>query len=165
MSSLMNAPAFNPAKEKRNKRILIGIGASIVLLILLTFVGYVTGHGWAFSNFPAQYKVGRFFDALEAKDYAKAFGIYNSDPTWQQHPDKYKDYPLARFTEDWTNYSPIKEPITRHHVDASATDGSGNFGTGIIVAVNVNDKKEIFLYYLRADGTLTWPAPHELTRY
>lgn len=170
MSSLMNAPAYNPAKEKRNKYILAGIGISIVLLVILTFVGYVSGHGWLFTNLPAQVKVGHFFDALEARDYSKAYGIYNNDSDWQQHPDKYKDYPLARFTEDWTSYSPIKAAVTRHHVDASATDGTGTFGTGIIVAVNITgsthpEGKEIFMYYLRSDGTLTWPAPHELTRY
>ncbi|SEG42680.1 hypothetical protein SAMN05421819_2872 [Bryocella elongata] len=165
MSSLMNAPAFNPAKEKQNRNILIAIAASIVLLIVLTFVGYVTGHGWLFSNYPSQRKVDKFLNAIEAKDYAKAYGIYNNDADWASHADKYKDYPLARFTEDWTTHSPIEAPITSHHVDASATDGSGTFGTGVIVAVNVNDKKEIFMYALRSDGTLTWPAPHELTRY
>jgi len=171
MSSLLNAPAYNPAKENRNRNLLLGAVGLVVLLLLLTFIGYVTGHGWLFSNLPAQNKVDTFFTALEAKDYAKAYGIYYSDANWQQHPDKYSGYPLARFTEDWTNFSPVKAPITSHHIDASATDGSGTFGTGIIVAVHVNDpdrlieKKEIFMYYLRSDGSLTWPAPHELTRY
>ena len=57
-------------------------------------------------------------------------------------------------------------PILSHHVDISRTDGSGTFGTGIIVAVRassatVKDKK-VFMYYIRKDGTLTWPAFHEL---
>jgi hypothetical protein len=163
--SLMDAPAYNPARDRRNRNILIGVAVSIVLLIVLTFVGYVTGHCWLFSNYPAQHRVNNFFDALEAKNYPKAFAIYNNDADWQQHPQKYADYPLSRFTEDWTTHSPISAPITSHHIDASATDGSGNFGTGIIVAVRVNGQKEIFMYYLRSDGTLTWPAPHELTRY
>lgn len=171
-SSLMNAPAYDPAKDIRNRNLLVGSGVLFTLLVILTFVGYVTGHGWLFSNLPAQHKVDKFFTALEAKDYATAYGIYNNDPAWQSHPDKYSGYPLARFTEDWTSYSPIKAPIAWHHVDASATDGTGTFGTGVIVAVHVNDpqhfyekQKEIFMYYVRSDGTLTWPAPHELTRY
>jgi hypothetical protein len=93
------------------------------------------------------------------------------------HPDS--GYPLERFTEDWTTHSPVKAPITSHKVDISKTDGSGMFGTGIIVAVRVNlqdgivaaDPGEppntkaghkVFMYVNRADGTMTWPAPHIL---
>ena len=96
-----------------------------------------------------------------AKDYPKAYGIYFNDPNWQQHPQKY-DYTLQRFTEDWTTESPVKAPITSYQVDISKTDGSGAFGTGIIVAAHVNGDHKIFMYYIRKDGTLAWPAPHEL---
>jgi hypothetical protein len=49
-----------------------------------------------------------------------------------------------------------------HHVDISKTDGSGMFGSGIIVAVRVNGDKKLFMWYQRSDGTLTEPAPHIL---
>ena len=84
------------------------------------------------------------------------------DAGWQQHPDKYKDYPLQRFTEDWTTASPVGEPIHSHHVDISKTDGTGAFGSGIIVAVRVNGDHKLFMWYERKDGTLTEPAPHML---
>ena len=58
--------------------------------------------------------------------------------------------------------SPVKAPITSHHVDISRTDGSGVFGTGIIVAVRVNGEHKVFMYVNKADGTMTWPAPHIL---
>ena len=95
------------------------------------------------------------------------FAIYNNDPNWQQHPDKFKDYPLDRFTEDWTTESPAGGPILSHHVDISKTDGSGTFGTGIIVAVRVTTsakpgEQKLFLYYIKHDGTLTYPAVHIL---
>jgi hypothetical protein len=123
--------------------------------------GFMLGHGWFFSNLPAEHKVNRFFDALEAKDYAKAYGIWWNDPEWQQHPQKY-DYTLQRFTEDWTSASPVNGPILSHHVDISRTDGSGMFGSGIIVAVRVNGEHKVFMYVIRKDGTLAWPAPHIL---
>jgi hypothetical protein len=110
--------------------------------------------------------VNNFFSALEARDYPKAYGIYYNDPDWQQHPGKYSDYPLPRFTEDWTSASPVNAPITSHHVDISRTDGSGTFGTGVIVAVRVNldngGGHKLFMYVNKADKTMTWPAPHEL---
>jgi hypothetical protein len=163
--SLMDAPAYDPVRENRRRNLAIGAAVTFVLLIVLTLAGYIAGHGWLFSNLGYEHRVNLFFDALQAKDYSKAFGIYNNDPDWQQHPQKYADYPLAKFTEDWTTYSPVRGPIFAHHVDVSKSDGSGTFGTGIIVAVNVNDKKEIFMYVNRRDKTMTWPAPHELTRY
>jgi hypothetical protein len=160
--SLMDAPAYDPRRDNRNRNLLIAGGGLVLLLVVLTIAGYLLGHGWLFSNLGAEHKVNNFFDALEAKDYSKAYGIYNNDADWQQHPEKYSGYPLKRFTEDWTIDSPVKAPIVSHHVDISKTDGSGNFGTGIIVAVRVNGDHKIFMYVTRADGTMTWPAPHEL---
>jgi hypothetical protein len=163
--SLLDAPAFDEKKERRNHNLLVAAGVTFLLLVVLTLAGFFTGHGWLFSNLGYEHRVDTFFNALEAKDYSKAYAIYNNDPDWQQHPQKYSDYPLARFTEDWTTYSPVHGPITAHHVDISKTDGQGAFGSGVIVAVNVNHKKELFMYVIRADKTMTWPAPHELTRY
>lgn len=158
---LMNAPAYNEGKEKTKKNLLIGSFVLVVVLILLTLGGYIDGHGWLFLNLPTEHRVNNFFNALHAKDYSKAFGIYNNDADWAQHPDKYKDYPLARFTEDWTTESPIKAPITSHHVDLSRTDGEGS-SSGTIVAVRVNGDNKLFMWVLKKDGTMTWPAGHEI---
>jgi hypothetical protein len=160
--TLLNAPEYDGRRETRNRNLLIGAGALVALLVILGVGGFLLGHGWLFSNLPIEHKVDSFFTALEAKDYAKAFGIYTNDPGWQQHPDKHKDYPLARFTEDWTTESPVKGPILSHHVDISKTDGTGTFGSGVIVAVRVNGDHKLFMWYERKDGTLTEPAPHEL---
>jgi hypothetical protein len=163
--ALLDAPAFDEKKEKLQHNLIIGGLVLLGVLIVLSFAGIFSGHGWLFSNLGYEHRVDHFFTDLEAKDYPAAFGLYNNDPDWQQHPQKYADYPLAKFTEDWTTYSPINAPITSHHVDISKSDGSGMFGSGIIVAVNINHRKEIFVYVLRSDKTMTWPAPHELTRY
>jgi hypothetical protein len=170
--SLLDAPAYDARRDERNRNILITAGAVILVLLIIFFAGFIAGHGWFFSDLPAEHKVNDFFNALEAKDYAKAYNIYENG-----HPDS--GYPLARFTQDWTTYSPVSAPITSHHVDISKTDGSGFFGTGIIVAVRVNlqdgivplppgeepSKRpghKVFMYVNRADGTMTWPAPHIL---
>jgi hypothetical protein len=179
ITDLMNAPAYDPTRDNRRRDILIGVAVTIVVLGIITFTGYVMGHGWFFSNLGYEHRVNTFFNALETKDYSKAYGIYYNDPDWQQHPTKYSDYPLTRFTEDWTTESPVQAPITSHHVDISKTDGSGTFGTGVIVAVRVNGSNynakqpedgkgdsvsghKVFMYVNRSDKTMTWPAPHEL---
>ena len=165
--TLLNAPAYNEHREKLKKTILLGSTITFAVLVVLTLAGFLSGHGWLFTDLPAEHKVSNFFYALEAKDYNKAFAIYNNDSDWQQHPAKYKDYPIERFTEDWTTASPADAPIQSHHVDISRTDGSGTFGTGIIVAVTVKAvgkprEKRLFMYYLKHDGTMTYPAPHIL---
>jgi hypothetical protein len=158
--NLMDAPAYDPTSDNRRRNILIGIVVAVLLLGIVAFAGFVSGHGWLFTNLGYEHRVNNFFDALEAKDYTKAYAIYYSDPDWQQHPDKYSGYPLARFTQDWTTDSPINGPITWHHVDKSVSAGSGYFGTGVIVAVRVNSGQKIFMYVNRADKTMTWPAPY-----
>jgi hypothetical protein len=159
--TLLNAPEYDAKGENRKRNLLYGAGILIALLVVTCVGGYLLGHGWFFSNLGAEHRVNQFFTALEAKDYPKAYGIYFNDPDWQQHPQKY-EYTLQRFTEDWTTESPVKGPITSHQVDISKTDGSGYFGTGIIVASRVNGDHKIFMYYIRKDGTLLWPALHEL---
>jgi hypothetical protein len=160
--TLLNAPEYDGSRERRNRNLLVGAGVLVLLVIVIGLGGFMAGHGWFFSNLAAEHKVNSFFSALEAKDYEKAYAIYTNDPDWQQHPDKHADYPLKRFTEDWTTESPVHGPILSHHVDISKTDGTGAFGSGIIVAVRVNGDHKIFMWYQRSDGTLTEPAPHEL---
>ena len=160
--TLLNAPEYDSRRDTRNRNLLIAAGVLVVLTVVIGMGGFMLGHGWFFSNLPAEHKVGNFFSALEAKDYGKAFAIYTNDPDWQQHPEKHEDYPLQRFTEDWTTESPVGGPIVSHHVDISKTDGTGLFGSGIIVAVRVNGDHKLFMWYERKDGTLTEPAPHIL---
>ena len=158
--TLLNAPEYDAGSEKRKTGLIFGGIALLLLTAVVGVGGYLLGHGWFFSNMGAEHTVDKFFTALEAKDYNAAYGIWMNDPEWQKHPEKY-DYTLKRFTEDWTTESPVG-PIASHHVDISKTDGTGTFGTGIIVAVRVNGGKKIFMWYEKKDGTLTYPAPHEL---
>ncbi len=157
--SLMDAPAYDERAAQRTKALLIGGLALFFLLIVLTFAGFITGHGWLFSNLPVEHKVDRFLSAIEQKNFPAAYAIYTNDKDWQQHASAHKGYPLDRFTEDWTTYSPIG-PIRSHHVDKSVTDGSGVFGTTVIVGSTINGGKRLFIPYERSDGTLTYPAPH-----
>ena len=158
---LLNAPEYDERGERRRTGLLIGAGALLLLTAVIGVGGYLLGHGWFFTNLRAEHRVNSFFNALEAKDYSNAYAIWMNDPDWQQHPQKY-DYTLKRFTEDWTTESPVNAPIESHHVDISKTDGTGAFGTGIIVAVRVNGDHKLFMWYEKKDGTLTYPAPHEL---
>jgi hypothetical protein len=159
--TLLNAPAYDARRAKLIERLMIGAGVLVAALVLLTLAGFISGHGWFFTNLYTEHRVNRFFTDIENKDFAHAYGIYQNDADWQKHPEKYTGYPLNRFAEDWTKYSPVG-PIHSHHVDKSVSDGSGTFGTTLLVATTINgDKtKRLFLAVQRSDGTFTYPAPH-----
>ena len=74
------------------------------------------------------------------------------DASWQKHPEKY-DYTVKRFTEDWTTESSVGV-IKSHKVDISKTDGTGTFGTGIIVGGSGERGPQDF-YVVRKEG---WDA-------
>lgn len=163
--TFLDAPAYDERRENLKKYTLIGIGTLLLLTVIIALAGIFTGHGWFFSNIPAEHKVDKFLTTIEKKDYPAAYGIYVNDKNWQQHADKYSGYPLPRFIEDWTLYSPIKGEITSHHVDKSIVDGSGPFGTSILVGVTVNGDKRIFIQYIRSDGSLTCCMTSHIFKY
>jgi hypothetical protein len=149
--TLLNAPEFNVQKEARKRNIQIGSGILIVFIVLLAVAGFLLGHGWLFMNLPVEHRVNVFLSALQAQDYSKAYGIFYNDANWQQHPEKYKDYPLQRFTEDFTTESEWKGPITSFHVGCSKRDNSGT-----AVAAIINGGTNLTLKYQRSDGTLAF---------
>ena len=160
--SLLNAPVYDEKKARATRAVVIGALVLAGLLVVLTLLGFLLGHGWLFTNLPAEHRVGSFFAALQRKDYDQAFGIYNNDPDWKGHAAKYASYPESRFQVDWTTEDPIHGPLISYHVDISKTDGTGTFGTGTIVAVTVNGSKRVFMFVDKKSGTLTWPAFHVL---
>jgi hypothetical protein len=156
--TLLNAPEFNEKQETRNRNILIGSGLAVVVLGIIALGGFVLGHGWFFINLPVEHRVGTFLAALQAKDYPRAYEIFYNDSEWQQHPQKYKDYPLDRFTEDFTTQSDWKAPVNSYHVDFSRRDK-----TGTVVASTINGTTNLTLHYSHKDGTLAF-FPYVLTR-
>ena len=149
--TLLNAPEFDEKKEARKHKTLVVSGIFLAAMVVLAVAGFLTGHGWLFMNVPVEHRVGTFLAAVQAQDYPKAYGIFYNDPNWQQHPDKYKDYPLERFTEDFTTESDWKGPVTAFHVGCSKR---GNTGTA--VAATINGGTNLTLQYQRSDGTLSF---------
>ena len=155
--TLLNAPAFDEQKENRKRNILAGSGITLAVLVVLAVAGFLMGHGWLFMNLPVEHKVNAFLSALQVQDYPKAYGIFYNDPDWQQHPNKFKDYPLQRFTEDFTTESNWKAPVRSFHIGCSKRDASGT-----AVAAIVNGTTNLTLKYQRSDGTLAF-FPFELS--
>ncbi len=159
--TLLNAPAYNERHERLVRNLLVSGGVVFALVLVLTFAGFLSGHGWLFSNLYTEHRINQFLTDIQDRNFSGAYGIYVNDADWAKHPEKYSAYPLQRFTEDWTTYSPVG-PIHSHHVDKSVADGSGPFGSTLIVGSTINGDKNrrLFIGVTRSDGTLFYPATH-----
>ena len=152
MTLFESKPYDMVAARKRRNRI-IAIIAIVLLCAILA---------WNFRHYPEERQVDRFFAALQQRDYEKAYGIWNNDPDWKQHPDKYaKDYSFGSFMQDW---GPGGEwgLIKSYHVDGSAVPKGGT-GTkfdvgssGVVVVVTVNERvaQKAHIWVQKADKTL-----------
>jgi hypothetical protein len=72
-----------------------------------------------------------------------AYGQWNNDPDWQQHPDRYKAYSFDDFTKDWgigSDYGQIKS----HKIEITKT-----VGNGVVMGVDINGGKTPL--FLRVD--------------
>ena len=139
--TLLDAPQYDPAKGRRRRNLLItGLIACV----------FLAGFLWFFWDWPQEHLVNQFFATIEAGNLPKAFGIWNHDPDWQQHPQKYAAYPYGRFEVDWGHSSDWGD-IKTHQIKMAKTVGSG-----VVVGVEVNGQKSplTFLWVQRSDKTL-----------
>ncbi len=132
--ALMDAKEYDPRPAQRRNRI---IATVVVVVIAIAAYLYLT-------RFDAEKKViNTFFQALERKDFNAAYGIYQGDQAWQQHPQKYPNYTINQFTLDW---GPSGEygPITSHQIDCVLEPPKKDFVSpgGVVVVVTINRRAE-----------------------
>jgi hypothetical protein len=143
--TLFEAPPYDPSREKRKRMI------AVILLVCLLVGALLVYHFW---NWREERTVNRFFDAIERKDFATAYGIWMADPNWKQHAEKYANYPFGAFELDW---GPSGEygAITRHRVATSITPKGG--GSGVVVVAYLNDRRQpVSLWVECKDKSMTF---------
>jgi hypothetical protein len=161
--ALMDAKEYDPRPAR--KRFMVGLLslAAIILLLLLWF--------WPSGRFRywREWKIGdKFFTAIEHRDFDAAYGIYNADPGWKQHPEKYSNYTLPRFMQDWGAASEFGV-ITSHKIDCAIGPPPKGFKSpsGIVLQAYVNQRPDMTLLWIeKKSGSLsTSPMSFdELTR-
>ena len=139
--TLLDAPVFDAARDRRHRVILLGSGG----LLLVLFVGWwlVAGrpvdYPWNWNNhLLGRSAVNRFLSAVEQNDLPKAYGIWIHDKDWQQHPAQSGAYPFSRFQDDWSPTSPDNEygVIQSHKIVAARM-----YGNVLLMAVLINGRK------------------------
>jgi len=131
---LMDATEYDPRPAQRRNR----------LILALVMVVVLAGIFWYFFRYrPEERVIDKFFEAVERNDMEAAYGLYNGDPNWQQHPNQYGKYPFGQFQVDWGPSSEYGK-ITSHHVECSTEPPKKDFvtPTGVIVVVRINGRAE-----------------------
>ena len=144
--TIFTAPEYDPARERKKKTVFI----TIVCVVIVSAAGL-----WWFRHWPQERIVDRFFNSLQSKDYKSAYAIWQHDPEWEQHPQKYTQYPFNDFYRDWGpggDWGLVKD----HHVDCTASAGNG-----AIVVVSVNGRVDKAKVWVAKDKTLSF-APGTL---
>ncbi|HEX3985284.1 MAG TPA: hypothetical protein VHX13_01645 [Acidobacteriaceae bacterium] len=144
--TLLDAPAFNARRARRNHVLAV---TSVVVVIVVAIGAWLwfLQIPWQLWHFPADHKINNFFATVESGDMQKAFGLWNNDPNWQQHPQQYQAYSFTDFQKDWgpaSDYGVIKSHkiIIARHV-----------GNGVVVGLDINGGKTPI--FLRVDHTGT----------
>jgi hypothetical protein len=149
---LMDAKEYDP-RPARRRWMIAGLAAVLVVVCLVLWF-------WPSGRFRywRQWSIAdNFFAAIEHKDFDSAYGLYNADPDWKQHPGKYNQYPLAQFTLDW---GPASEfgIITTHQVECAIEPPKKGFvsASGVVAVVKVNGRTDPTLLWVeKKSGTIT----------
>src|SRR5574340_718432 len=143
-TTLFEAPPYDPKREKRRNITIIAIIAAV--LVIATF-------GYLYRNWPYERIVDHFFNALEQKNFEQAYAVWQHDPDWKQHPDRYSNYSFHDFYNDW---GPGGEwGIIREHKIVGSAAPKG--GSGVVVVVKINQRAEnARIWVERKDKTLTF---------
>lgn len=134
--TLFEAKPVDPRAEHRARVLKRAIWTLIVLALV---AGALL---WHFRYWPEEHVVDKFYTALEQKRYEDAFAIWNADPDWQKHTDRYKDYPFGQFQLDWGPTGDYGE-IKQHDVKGADSPRSKiDVVSGVVVITEVNHRKE-----------------------
>ncbi len=145
--TLLDAPKYDLAAEHKRRNIWIAAAIGVVLLAITVF--------W-FWNWPAEHRVNRFFNAIEAKDMVKAYAIWNNDPDWQKHPQQYSAYNYGAFQVDWGVSSEWGQ-ITSHRIVMAKRTGSGT-----VLGVEINHRKTLSFVWVESKTKQLGFSPVEL---
>jgi hypothetical protein len=139
--TLLDAPAYDAARARRRRNILIGAVATVFVAFFAWWgvAGCPIDWPWNFNDYiVGKAAVNRYLAAVEQNDLTRAYSIWMNDPNWQQHPQQYHSYPFSRFQDDWSRTSPNNEygVIQTHRIAAAHV-----YGNVLLVAVLINGRK------------------------
>jgi hypothetical protein len=161
--TLLDAPAFDEARDRRRQVILYSSAGLVFILIVVFWLvsGRPVDWPWNwYTHLRGRSAVNQFLTAVEKNDLNKAYTIWLHDPDWQRHPDKSTAYPFSRFEQDWGSTSSQNEygVIQSHQIVAARV-----YHNVLLMGILINGRKSkaLFLTYYPKDHTLNFAPPDE----
>lgn len=147
--TLLDAPKYDAASERRRQRILwFAVGSVVVLIVGFWLVsGRPVDWPWNWmAHLRGRSAINTFLTDVEKNDLAAAYGVWLHDPDWQKNPGEGGAYDFNRFQQDWSPNSNENEYGAIHSHEILAARISGNV---LLVGIRINDlkSKNLFLNY------------------
>jgi hypothetical protein len=153
--TIFQAEEYDFRKARRRN---IAIAVAVIVVIVLGIFA------WLYRNWPEEHTVQKFMTALENKDYKAAYGYWVADKEWEQHPQKYSQYPFADFYRDWGPGGDWGEIKSFNVQGSTVPKDSYSSGNGVVVAVTINHRKEpASIWVTKKDHTLSF-SPFEVVQ-
>ena len=161
--TLLDAPRYNEAAERRKRIIIWGsVGTFTAAVIVLWIVsGFPIDWPWNWwAHMRGRAVINTFLDDVQKNDMAAAYTVWTHDPQWQQHQNPKDPYTFSRFQEDWSPTSSQNEYGAIKSHDIAAARMNGNV---LVVGIWINGlkSKPLFLAYDPHTKTLAF-SPVEL---
>jgi len=87
--TLLDAPAFD-SRRANTIRTLSIVGVVVVVVGIIARCWGILQMPWWFWHWPSDHKINQFMGSVESGDLNKAYGEWNHDANWQQHPAQYQ---------------------------------------------------------------------------
>jgi hypothetical protein len=156
--TLLDAPEFDYARDRRRRTTLISAGAALFVFVIGFWLaaGHPIDYPWYWNNhLRGRIAVNAFFKAVEKNDLPVAYGIWTHDENWQQHTERHAAYSFDRFLKDWSPQSPDNDYGTIHSHRIAAAVMHGNV-LQVGIFVNERKSKAINLDYDPSDHSLNF---------
>jgi hypothetical protein len=146
--TIFQAPPYDPRRDIRRRNRWIALVVAILV---------IAGLAWHFRHWPEQHAIDKFLSAIERHDYKQAYALWNADPAWEQHPQKYSGYSFGEFELDWGPTGEFGE-IKSHHTCDTLNPPRG--GSGVLVVFTVNGRQQpTVLWVEKGNHSLTYKPP------
>jgi hypothetical protein len=156
--TLLDAPSYDAGRARRTRTLAI----SGIVLFVVAFFGtilWALEWPWQVWHLPSDHRVNQFMAAVEGGDLNQAYGLWNHDPNWQQHPQQYQPYDFVAFQKDW---GPANEDYGQ--IKSHALFIAHRVGNGVLIGLYINGvKKPLFLRVDNKAKTIGF-SPVELSR-
>jgi len=100
MMTLLDAPRFDEARERRNRLIVWSSLSAFCAAVIIFWIvaGYPFDWPWNWmAHLRGRAAINRFLDDVEKNDLTAAYAVWMHDPDWQQHQAQLNAHPYSEF--------------------------------------------------------------------